>query len=61
MHSDAFRSIPVIIRTVIFLIYRVFPDAQNPAFWPIFNQNDPRKFNQCFLDDAIPEKTINLL
>ena len=30
----------------------VFPDPQNPAFWRIFNQNDPQKINWCVLDYA---------
>ena len=35
---------------------RVFPDAQNPAFWRIFNQNDPQKTNQYVIDDSIPKE-----
>ena len=37
-------------------ICRVFPDAQNPVFWHIFNRNDPPKINQCVLSEAIKKK-----
>ena len=40
-----------------FWINRVFPDAQNLAFWHIFNQNDPpppKKKDLCFLSIYLP-------
>ena len=34
-----------------------FLDAQNPAFWRIFSQNDPPKISQCAPNDAIPKNS----
>ena len=39
----------------------VFPDAQNPAFWRTFNQNDPQKSHQCILHDTIEKNKKSLV
>ena len=39
--------------TVFICRFRVFPDAQNPAFGRTFNQNDPLKITQCILHDTL--------